>query len=142
MQRRKPILAPLIYALLAGGADAAAADLRRAAEAPSCEKIAAERAALETEVARRSGTSDGRAGFLRFARGAASYAAPHLLGQLGGGSGMGSVAARAAGQGAVAALSQPTPEASSATPTPKPSRKQQARLDRLSRLAADQKCPA
>lgn len=110
----------------------------------TCEAVSAERSQIEADVAKRAEAKAAgerrKQGFMAFAKGAASYAAPHVLGQIGGGSYMGSVAGQAVSQGAQAmANTQPEQNDSTASP-PAATAEQQARLQRLTKIAAYRQC--
>lgn len=140
MRRRSRILLPLAYGVAAGAAHpTVSADLSSEAQ-PTCESIIAERTAIETQVAAGGQrAAKRRPGLTRLLRGAAGYAAPSLMGQFGGQSQAGAIAAQVIGQGALQALDRPHAPAPGA-PGDNATATQQERLDHLSRLAASRRC--
>jgi hypothetical protein len=109
----------------------------------TCEAVAAERdeiqAALVKQGEDQAKSSRRRQGLASFAKGAIGGSLPGVLGHFSGGSYAGAIAAQAAGQGAVSAMNQPG--AAQVQPNaPKPTADQQARLDRLVKIAAYRQC--
>ena len=114
----------------------------------TCADVARERAQIMTAVngavaPARGGGAFGR-GLMGFARNMASVAAPAVIGSMGGGSYVGTIAAQAAGQAASQSISDlGDMSAPVATPVvPQATAEQQARLDRLARIDAFRQCAA
>ena len=151
----RPLAALCALALAAGSAGPTVAQAtapKAAAKTPgakpgdremTCETVAIEREQIQIAVARlgedQAKSSRRRQGLSAFAKGAVGGALPGMLGQLSGGSYMGSVAAQAASQGAASALNQPG-GTQAKTGAPKPTPEQQARLERLGKIAAYRQC--
>jgi hypothetical protein len=153
----RPLVALCALALAAGSAAPAAAQTAAAPKASTtktpgakpgdremtCEAVAAEREEIQAAVAKlgedQAKSASRRQGLARFAKGAIGGSLPGVLGHFSGGSYVGAVAAQAASQGAASALNQPG--AAPAQPSaPKPTAEQQARLDRLAKIAAYRQC--
>lgn len=145
MARRSAIIPTLVLAAaLATTAQAAAPGARPGDKEMTCEAVAAERASIDADIARRgekeAAGAKRKQGFMRFAQGAAAYA-PSLLGQFGGDSVTGSLAAQAVGQGAMNALDGAQADAAQRqAPQPFATPEQAARLERLARIAAYRQC--
>lgn len=114
----------------------------------TCADVSNERAQIMAAInspatPARGGGAFGR-GLMNFARNVASTAAPAVIGSMGGGSYVGTIAAQAAGQAASQSISDlgdmSTPVATPVVPQANP--EQQARLNRLARIDAFRQCAA
>lgn len=148
----RPLVALCALALAAGSAAPTEAQTASTTKAPgakpgdremTCEAVVAEREDIQAAVAKRgeeqAKSASRREGLARFAKGAISGSLPGVLGHLSSGSYVGTVAAQAASQGAASALNQPNAAPAQAS-APKPTAEQQARLDRLAKIAAYRQC--